>query len=291
MVAMAEALAGSTSIPRLCTKETQKFPRRHSEGTLERIHFQLVQATPFKNFSQDFNMVFSFLRLYYNVINVVFNFLMDHIVKHGRHCPLISSTGVFEAKRHNSVIEVTYGRAEGSFSQHPLATSEFGSSNFFTSWSDLSFHFSMEGPCGLHNWLRTRFYIQGVSHKPRIYPGHFVVFPCKHILVLLQQINKAGPLYSRQRDNTRAADYPLPAWDPLAVSNQVPRTFTNGRLCVHQAFGRSGKGVPDGLMIGGSSVDSSSYRAASMKCASVWSNGEGFAAIRIGFPLSLPLIH
>jgi hypothetical protein len=51
---------------------------------------------------------------------------------------------------------------------------------------------------------------------------------------------------------------------------------------------QSGKGVPDGLMIGGSLVDSSSYRAASMKCASVWSNGEGFAAIRIGFPLSLP---
>ena len=54
---------------------------------------------------------------------------------------------------------------------------------------------------------------------------------------------------------------------------------------------QSGSGVPDGLIIGGSSVDSSSYRAASLKCASVWSNGERFVAMQIGFPLSLPLIH
>jgi hypothetical protein len=32
---------------------------------------------------------------------------------------------------------------------------------------------------------------------------------------------------------------------------------------------QSGSGIPDGLIIDGSSADSSSYRAASMKCASV----------------------
>ena len=40
---------------------------------------------------------------------------MHHVVKYGRHCPLISCTYVFQPKRHHNVVEVAYGCFESSF--------------------------------------------------------------------------------------------------------------------------------------------------------------------------------
>ena len=48
--------------------------------------------------------------------------------------------------------------------------------------------------------------------------------------------------------------------------SRTSRRSTSGLFFM---FSQSGSGVPDGLIIAGSSIDSSSYRAASMKCASV----------------------
>ena len=49
-----------------------------------------------------------------DVIHIVFNFFVHHIMEHGRHGSLVGSTGVFETKGHDGVIKIVNWCAEGS---------------------------------------------------------------------------------------------------------------------------------------------------------------------------------
>ena len=72
MVAMADALVGSTLIPRLWTKKPK--------GTFKGVHLEFVKSTSVKHSSQDSKMILLFLELHHNVIHIIFNFFVHHIM-------------------------------------------------------------------------------------------------------------------------------------------------------------------------------------------------------------------
>ena len=115
IVAMADALAGSTFIPRWYTKKPRNLPAETPKCTLERIHLELVQSASFEHFLQDTKMISPRLGLHHNIINIIFNFTMHHIMEHCCHGSLICGSGILESKWHDGVVEVPNRRAKCSF--------------------------------------------------------------------------------------------------------------------------------------------------------------------------------
>lgn len=58
-------------------------------------------------------MVVSLLRLDYNIINVVLETLMQHIMKDGTHGTLICRACIFKSKGHGCLVEIAHGCLEG----------------------------------------------------------------------------------------------------------------------------------------------------------------------------------
>ena len=112
-MAMAEARVGSTSMPHWCTRK----PKNLSAETpnFERIHFELVEAISLKDFSQNGKMVLPLLGFDYNIIDVVFDLAVHHVMEHGYHRSLIRGPSIFKTKRHDDVVEISNRCAESGF--------------------------------------------------------------------------------------------------------------------------------------------------------------------------------
>ena len=59
-------------------------------------------------------MVFPCFLLHHNVIHIVFNFFVHHIMKDCGHDPLVSGTSVLKAKWHDGIVEIPNGGLESS---------------------------------------------------------------------------------------------------------------------------------------------------------------------------------
>ena len=68
------------------------------------VHAQLVHPASFKNSFKDLEMFCPGFLFYHNIIYIVFQLLMHHVMEDGCHGTLASA--FFKAKRHHSVIEV-----------------------------------------------------------------------------------------------------------------------------------------------------------------------------------------
>ena len=60
-------------------------------------------------------MILLFLGLHHDVINIIFNFTMHHVVKHGCHDSLVCGPGILKIKWHDGAVEIPNRCAECGF--------------------------------------------------------------------------------------------------------------------------------------------------------------------------------
>jgi hypothetical protein len=76
-------------------QEAQKLSSRHPKSTFKGIHLEFVELASVKHFPQDSKMIFPFLGLHHNVIHIIFNLFVYHIMEYGCHSSLVGGTGIF----------------------------------------------------------------------------------------------------------------------------------------------------------------------------------------------------